>query len=115
MFVEHQSTYNPNMPLRFLEYAVEVLKTFSYKVTKYGSKPLEVPNMLFIVLYNCKKKMKDVEESYLSSLIKKRCGFDIGIEVKVTMFNINIGHNEVLLKSGPVLNLYCLWQKRRGS
>ena len=54
--MEHQSTYSPNMPLRFLEYVVEVLKTFSYKVTKYGSKPLEVANMLFIVLYNGKKK-----------------------------------------------------------
>ena len=54
--MEHQSTYSMNMPLRFLDYAVEVLKTFSYKVAKYGSKPLEVPNMLFIVLYNGKKK-----------------------------------------------------------
>ena len=58
---------------------------------------------------------RDYEASYLSSLIKKRCGFDIGIEVKVTTFNINIGHNEVLLESCPVLNLYCLLQKRKSN
>lgn len=33
--------------------------------------------------------MKDVEESYPSSLIKKRCRLDISIKVKLTTFNIN--------------------------
>ena len=109
VFVEHQSTYNPNMPLRFLEYAVEVLKTFPYKVTKYGSKALEISNMIFIVLYNGKKKIKDVEVSYLSDLIKDRCGLDVGVEVKVTTLNINIGHNKEFLEKCPVLNEYVLF------
>ena len=109
VFVEHQSTYNPNMPLRFLEYAVEVLKTFSYKITKYGSKALEISNMIFVVLYNGKKKIKDMEVSYLSSLMKEKVGIDVGIEVKVTTFNINLGHNKQLLDECPILKEYCLF------
>ena len=109
VFVEHQSTYNPNMPLRFLEYAVEVLKKLSYKITKYGSKPLSISNLCFIVLYNGKKKMKDVEVSCLSDLMKNKFEADVGLEVKVTTFNINVGHNEELLNRCPVLKEYVLF------
>lgn len=109
VFVEHQSTYNPNMPLRFLEYSVEVLKTFSYKITKYGSKPLNISNMLFIVLYNGKRKINDMEESCLSELMRDKCGIDVRIEVKVRTFNINEGHNSELLEKCSVLREYVLF------
>ncbi len=109
VFVEHQSTINPNMPLRFLEYFVEVLKKLPYERSKYGSTPLELKDVLFINLYNGKEKADDLYISYLSDLIKTKVSEDVSIELKVFNININLRHNEKLLELCPVLKDYVLF------
>ena len=109
VFVEHQSTVNPNMPLRFLEYFVEVLKKFPYERTKYGSTPLEMRDVIFINLYNGKEKTDDVYISYLSDLIKTKVIKDIALELKVFNININSPRNSHLLKLCLILKDYVLF------
>ena len=51
---EHQSSYNPNMPLRQLIYFVhlmlDMIKENQYNL--YGSKKIAIPTPKFIVFYN---------------------------------------------------------------
>ena len=109
VFIEHQSTINPNMPLRFLEYFIEVLKKFPYERTKYGSTPLEIRDVIFINLYNGKEKTDNVYISYFSDLIKNRLIKDFSIEVKVFNININHPHNKELLDMCLILKDYVLF------
>ena len=109
VFIEHQSTINPNMTARFLEYVIEVLKKMPYGRKKYGSTPLPLKDVLFLNLYNGKEDAHDVYDSYLSDLIAVKILKDVSLELKVTNININAGHNEKLLKSCPVLEGYALF------
>lgn len=108
-FIEHQSTVNPNMPLRDLEYAVEVLKKLTSQRAKYASSPLELKDVIFLNLYNGKEKVKDVYDTYLSNLVKLKINKDVSLELKVTNININAGHNESLMKACPLLREYSLF------
>ncbi len=108
-FIEHQSTINPNMTVRLLEYFVESLKTFGYEKSKYGSVPIEIPSPIFIVLYNGEKEFPDVESSKLSELVKWKGWEGANIELKVTTININYGHNMELLDDCPILKEYSLF------
>jgi hypothetical protein len=53
VLIEHQSTYNPNMPFRLLQYIVEILK-LRYKDPKlfYKSTLQKIENIRCFVLYN---------------------------------------------------------------
>ena len=72
VFIEHQSTVNPNMPLRFLEYTVEVLKRLPYERKKYGREPLLLRDSIFINLYNGKEEVGEAYDSYLSGLVVRK-------------------------------------------
>ncbi len=49
---EHQSTYNPNLPLRFLMYASDIFSDYTKDDNLYGSAPVKIPNPHFVVFYN---------------------------------------------------------------
>lgn len=53
-FYEHQSSYNPNMPLRGLLYCAETLaqRIKNQKLDLYGRKQIRIPNPRFVVFYN---------------------------------------------------------------
>lgn len=46
---EHQSTYNPNIPLRELIYFIEIVKKLIINEDIYGSKKLSIPTPKFAV------------------------------------------------------------------
>ena len=52
VFVEHQSTLNDNMPLRFLEYFVHILYGMFPARSRYRKKHLKIPTPEFYVFYN---------------------------------------------------------------
>jgi len=62
VLIEHQSTINPNMAFRILEYYVKLvgehLKRTDTKI--YGSKKVEIPKAQFFVVYNGKGRMSDL-------------------------------------------------------
>ena len=52
MLYEHQSTVNPNMPLRDLFYVTDILQKGGFDKDLYGSKLIKIPSPRFVVFYN---------------------------------------------------------------
>ena len=53
---EHQSTYNPNIPLRFLFYLSDLYSSMINETKLYGSSPIDIPAPKFLVFYNGKEQ-----------------------------------------------------------
>lgn len=53
---EHQSTWNPNMPLRFLFYVAKEYQMLVRNQTLYASALVELPTPHFVVFYNGEKE-----------------------------------------------------------
>ncbi len=51
---EHQSTYNPNMPLRGFSYFARLYEQYisEHDLDIYGTKPVRIPAPRYIVFYN---------------------------------------------------------------
>ena len=98
---EHQSSYNPNMPLRFLEYVSELFSGYisENKLNKYGSERLELPTPKLVVFYNGTKEQEDESILKLSDSFNKNLGIEADVEVKVRMINVNAGRNQKLFHS----------------
>ena len=97
---EEQSSFNPNMPVRFLIYlAQEYQKVVSeYGLEKvYGTKLLKIPNPKCVVFYI--GSLDAPEESILKlSDAYEQKEENPDVELKVRMININYGHNQELMK-----------------
>ena len=95
---EQQSTFNPNAPVRMLQYAGNLYEKYmtEHKLNKYGSSVLELPVPKLVVFYNGKQSQPD--ESILRLSDSFPAGAKADIEVKVRMLNINYGHNLNLLE-----------------
>lgn len=102
---EHQSTYNPNMPLRFLLYLADVYSRMIRDKNIYGTKTILIPPPRFIVFYNGTKKRPDKEILYLSNQYMKS-DQKVSLELKVDVLNINRGHNKNLLEACKTLKDY---------
>ena len=106
IFIEHQSTVNPNMVLRMLLYAAEVYKTLLDQDALYGKKIL-LPRPEFYVLYNGADDLPDVSEQRLSGLYKEAEGSpEIYLDLTVKIYNINEGHNQALMGRSENLRGY---------
>ena len=102
---EHQSTYNPNMPLRDLFYiSSEYQKLVEHK-SLYSSTQQKVPAPNFIVFYNGTVKKEDCWTNYLSEAYENLTG-EPNLELKVITLNINEGHNKELMEQCQILREY---------
>ncbi len=106
---EHQSSYNPNMPVRGLIYFAELYSGYiqKNKLDVYSTKQINLPVPRYIIFYNGTKNEPEKKELRLSECFKysaqqsdeleqkemKPC-----LELTATMLNINIGNNEELMK-----------------
>ena len=108
---EHQSTYNPNMPLRFLLYLSDLYSKLTKNMNLYGSKKLQIPPPRFVVFYNGKDKRPDYEEFRLSDLYTIQ-GETVSLELIVEVFNINKGHNTELVETCRDLQDYVEYTHR---
>ena len=68
-FYEHQSTYNPNMPLRSMIYYVNALEDWLKKNEKdlFSRNRIKIPTPHFVVFYNGLEKRPEYEEMKLSA------------------------------------------------
>lgn len=107
---EHQSTVNPNMPLRDLFYVAKQLQKIVEKEKKdlYSSKPIQIPAPRFVVFYNGSANRPEREECCLSDLFAKQMERP-ELELIVTVYNINPGMNEELLEACQLLKEYMLF------
>ncbi len=104
---EHQSTDNPNMPLRGLMYfARQYEKYVNIKeYNLYGSRLLLLPTPQYVVFYNGnnwtgERKILKLSDSFVNTHIKG-C-----MELEVLQLNINYGHNKEILEKCKVLGEY---------
>jgi len=101
---EHQSTYNPNMPFRFLEYAAALYDKFAETTdfNQYSRILQKIPTPKCICFYNGSESQPESKTLYLSDAYDNKGD----IEVEVTMLNINFGKNKKLLDACKPLYEY---------
>ena len=102
---EHQSTYNPNIPLRNLIYLVSLWQKFINNRDLYGRRLIKIPTPHFAVFYNGTEDRPEVEEMCLSSAFEHPTEYP-EIELKCMVYNINKGKNVELLERCTVLKNY---------
>ena len=101
---EHQSSYNPNMPMRFLIYGGRLYEKYieSSEYYQYSSTLQPIPRPVCICFYNGKKEQPEKQVLRLSDAYDG----DGDVEVKVTMLNINYGKNKDLMDACEPLKEY---------
>ena len=102
---EHQSTYNPNMPLRDLFYISSEYQKLVDKKSLYSSVLQKIPAPQFIVFYNGTEKKKDSWVNHLSEAFENLSG-NPKLELEVLTLNINEGHNPELMEQCQTLREY---------
>ena len=108
---EHQSTVNPNMPLRGLLYFSQLYQQYIDKNKKnlYGSVLVKIPAPQFIVFYNGDTEQADLVKYRLSDafITDEQVSKGADFEWTATVININKNHNESLSKNCEPLYYYC--------
>ena len=108
---EHQSSYNPNMPLRgFLYYADLYRKLIHHSGRLYSKHLLKIPCPHYIVFYNGSEK--DMAEERRTLRLSDAFETDTGAgeyEWTATMININSGKNQSIMDSCHVLYEYVVF------
>ena len=108
---EHQSTYNPNMPLRDLFYICSEYQKLVDKKSLYSSTLQKIPAPNFIEFYNGSTTVPDCTELRLSSAFEHLSG-EPKLELIVTVLNVNEGHNSDLMQHCNTLNEYAQYVAR---
>ena len=108
---EHQSTYNPNMPLRDLFYICSEYQKLADKKSLYSSTLQKIPAPNFIEFYNGSTAAPDCTELRLSSAFEHLSG-EPKLELIVTVLNVNVGHNAELMQHCNTLNEYAQYVAR---
>ena len=94
---EHQSSYNPNMPLRgFFYFSKLYSKYVDHRKMNVFSETLQrIPTPQYIVFYNGLKEEPDHQVLRLSDAFLTDGGC---LECEAVMLNINYGHNRELME-----------------
>ena len=109
---EHQSTYNPNIPLRDLFYIANEYQTLVDKRSLYSSSIQKIPTPKFLLFYNGEDRDVPEQQELCLSDAYENPTKEPALELKVTMLNINAGHNQKLMGSCHVLWEYAEYVAR---
>ena len=101
---EHQSSFNPNMPMRFLTYGTQLYEKYTATsgYYKFSRKLQRLPKPHCICFYNGTEEQPEQQVLKLSDAF----GGEGDIEVKVKMLNVNYGKNRALLETCQPLREY---------
>ncbi len=108
---EHQSTFNPNMPLRGLFYFSNLLQKHiaenRYDIYKPTLVPLPTPK--FVVFYNGSQKIPEqkvlkLSDAFVGSKKKRGC-----LEIEALMLDVNVGKNKELMEGCRYLKDYSIF------
>ena len=104
---EHQSTYNPNMPLRFLIYfsnlMLELVNEQEYDL--FGRKQIPIPTPKFVVFYNGLEPRPAREKMHLSDAYEHK-EEKYELDLTCIVYNINPGYNKDIKKESRVISGY---------
>ena len=108
VLIEHQSTPNNNMPLRFLEYYVHLLYGIVPAEARYREKLYKIPSPEFYVFYNGDKKLEQefsmkLSDAFIAEQKEPLC------ELKAQFMNIHgeEGENLPVVQNCGILKEYC--------
>lgn len=105
---EHQSTVNPNMPLRKLIYVSNLIADLVKDENLFGTKLVTIPTPKFVTFYNGSEDMPEVQELKLSDSYQVLTD-NPELELKCTVININIGKNKTFFNKCKVLKDYAIF------
>ena len=108
---EHQSTYSPNLPLRYLMYVSDLYSKMTRDANLYGTKVVTIPPPKFLIFYNGADERLEMEEMKLSDAYAIEDP-DPSLELKAIMLNINPGNNDLLLRACKTLRDYVEYTSR---
>jgi len=109
---EHQSTWNPNMPVRALSYFARLYQSYiqEHGLNVYSTKLQRLPFPQYLVFYNGLQEEPDRTELRLSDAFIRSPAIPEGrkpsLEVRAVMLNINWGHNQELMEHCKRLREY---------
>jgi hypothetical protein len=111
VLIEHQSTINPNMPLRLLLYISEIYDLIAKDGRIYSKRLIRLPAPEFIVLYNGEEYYPEEGELKLSDAFKNPADLGLpckcpALEMTVRVININEGRNAEMARKCKELAQY---------
>ena len=108
VLAEHQSTVNPNMPLRCLEYVTRLYEHIQNPRDRYSRVLKKIPVPVFYVFYNGRENIPAQKILRLSDSFIKQPETPT-LELVVKLININYDKNSQILKSCEPLGQYSLF------
>lgn len=109
ILMEHQSTWNPNMPLRMLWYIAKIYNRELKKDMPYRASLIKIPMPEFYVLYNGSKQEPYHSVLHLSDAFAEKKDSESSLELAVDTYNINYTENNQLLKRCEELKAYSIF------
>ena len=106
VLMEHQGSWNPNMPLRMLWYIGKLYRRHIDVDMAYRSKMVKIPAPKFYVLYN---GSKDEPEHRIMRLSEAFEGESHSLELLADSYNINLAKGKKLLDSCYELRCYSVF------
>ena len=106
VLMEHQGSWNPNMPLRMLWYIGKLYRRHIDVDMAYRSKMVKIPAPKFYVLYN---GSKDEPEHRIMRLSEAFEGESHSLELVADSYNINLAKGKKLLDSCYELRCYSVF------
>ena len=111
---EHQSTYNPNMPLRGLLYFAKLYSRYVKEnhLNLFSTSLQKIPTPKYVVFYNGTQEQPDEQILTLSEAFQKTRESEYSdgcLECYARMLNINYGHNRELMQKCRRLEEYALF------
>ena len=105
---EHQSTKNPNLPLRFLLYISHLYSRLTVKANLYGERIVQIPAPEFLIFYNGKDEMPERQLLKLSDMysVKEE---NPKLELEATLLNISGTNNRKLKEACRTLRDYAIY------
>ena len=105
---EHQSTENPNLPLRFLFYISHLYSRMTKDENLYGTAMVRIPPPEFVIFYNGKEEMPEQQVLRLSDMytVKDR---KVKLELEAVLLNISGANNRALKEACRVLKDYAVY------
>jgi predicted transposase/invertase (TIGR01784 family) len=105
VLVEHQSTINENMPLRFLLYVARLYETVVPRKDRYRRNVQSIPTPEFYVIYNGIDDYLATKELHLSDAFRDKSKVPM-LDLTVTVYNVTKCQNLPIIKNCAVLNDY---------
>ena len=112
---EHQSTYSPNLPLRFLFYISNLYSGMTRNENLYGTRAVQIPTPEFIIFYNGEEERPERETLRLSDRYTFRGAdgksgeADYRLELKAELLNICEDNNKALKDACHTLREYAIF------